>query len=174
MKQIPEYEGIYWASPDGYVCNGRKIMKTYTINSGYQCLKLHNACGRKSVLLHRLIAEVFIPNPENKPEVNHIDGNKGNNAVSNLEWVTSSENKLHALRTGIKEYNDPTLGLKIGSGSKYRNVSYDKARNKWSACIRVNGKNYYQKRFNTEEEAALHVNWIIDTMGLHDRPKNVI
>lgn len=52
----------------------------------------------KRKLHHRLIAECFIPNPHNKPHINHIDGNKVNNDISNLEWVTSSENRKHALK----------------------------------------------------------------------------
>jgi hypothetical protein len=60
---------------------------------------------RRTYFVHRLVALAWVPNPCNKPNVNHIDGNKTNNHPSNLEWVTSSENSLHAFRLGLRHAN---------------------------------------------------------------------
>ncbi len=76
-----------------------KVMKTYTHpKNGYQSIDLRIDKKHKRYLLHRLIAECFIPNPQNKPEVNHMDGDKTNNDISNLEWATHSENGKHSYR----------------------------------------------------------------------------
>lgn len=71
---------------------------TYVLNNrGYYAVGIR----RKTHMVHRLVAQVFIPNLENKPFVNHIDGNKLNNQMSNLEWCTARENNLHARQTGL-------------------------------------------------------------------------
>lgn len=170
-KAIPNFE-LYSISRDGVVNNGRKDLKPYLNNSGYLCIDLKQGVRTKH-LIHRLVAQTYIDNPNNYPIVNHIDGNKLNNHVDNLEWCTNSHNILHARASGLNPYNNPTKGLKIGKGSKYHNVTYDRARNKWKGSIRHEGKNLGQKRFNTEEEAGLYVNELIDRYGL-DRPKNII
>ena len=81
-----------------------KFLKKETDRHGYVRVKI-TFDGRKDnrlVSIHRLVANAFIPNPDHKPDVNHIDGNKSNNDVSNLEWCTKSENIQHAMRTGLK------------------------------------------------------------------------
>lgn len=71
------------------------------IQQGYKHVTLQIHGKAKRFRVHRLVAEAFIPNPENKPYVNHIDGNRQNNNVSNLEWVTPQENTKHAVSTGL-------------------------------------------------------------------------
>lgn len=153
-----------------------KILYTHIQNYGYEMLRVVNDEGiPKNMLVHRLVAMAFLTNYEEFPTVNHIDGNKLNNTLSNLEWCSYSHNLLHARRLGLNPYNTPTLGLKHKSNvSIYHNVGYDNARGKWNCGVRYKGKNYGQKRFNTEVEAALHVNLTIDKYNIPDRPKNII
>ena len=78
--------------------------------NGYPSIDLYDNGERSTKRVHRLVAEAFIPNPDNKPEINHIDGDKHNNDVSNLEWVTSKENCQHAWNRGLAKPSYSMLG----------------------------------------------------------------
>lgn len=109
-KWIKNYEGLYSVTEDGhiyrYVYNRAiEVAQRKNSNNGYLLITLHKGGGvRTDACVHRVVAETFIPNPENKKYVNHIDGNKTNNALSNLEWCTSKENCLHAYATGLNKH----------------------------------------------------------------------
>ena len=113
------YEGLYQISTYGNVMRmhdrahlNASLYKKQTERFGYYRIMLKKGGIQKSYQLHRLVAIAFIPNPDNKSEVNHIDGNSLNNEVFNLEWATSSENKYHL-------YNNRIIGDKRIWGSKF-------------------------------------------------------
>ena len=104
-KDVIGYEGLYRVSNLGRVkslckCN-EIILKAGMAKSGYFTVCLHNNKKPLTHNVHRLVAQAFIPNLENKRYVNHIDGNKQNNILSNLEWVTHGENMKHAYDIGL-------------------------------------------------------------------------
>lgn len=120
-KDIEDYEGLYKVSNLGRVkrlertdSNGRTlkemIMKTNKNGDEkkgyYERVYLSKDGIKKQMRVHRLVAQSFIPNPDNKQQVNHIDGNKLNNNVNNLEWVTGSENLKHAIDIGLYKPNN--------------------------------------------------------------------
>lgn len=89
----------YYVREDGVIFGKKGALKPVLTTHGYCNISIKELSGKfVSKRIHRLVAKAFIPNPENKPEINHIDGDKTNNHVSNLEWVTSQENQIHATR----------------------------------------------------------------------------
>lgn len=86
----------------GKIIKTPRIMSQKALNRGYHCVALKNAPFKtKLTKTHRLVANAFIPNSENKPEVNHKNGIKTDNRVDNLEWTTRYENAIHAIKTGL-------------------------------------------------------------------------
>lgn len=100
-KDVPNYEGIYKVSSDGKVMSANGIKKVEIAKNGYARVCLFKNGKGKHFSVHRLVAMVFIPNPLELEMVNHIDGNKLNNNVENLEWCDLSYNIKHAYRTGL-------------------------------------------------------------------------
>lgn len=87
---------------NGLALRKGKILKPSKTDKGYLRISLSIKSNKKNFLVHRLVAETFIENLNNLPDVNHKDGNKENNRVNNLEWVTKQENHIHAAKTGLK------------------------------------------------------------------------
>ena len=103
----------YSISSEGRVRNDEtnKMKSMDATSDGYHKVDLYSNGKRTSVRVHRLVAEAFIPNPNELPQINHIDGNKENNNVKNLEWVNNSQNMIHAYRTGLATPH-PTYGMR--------------------------------------------------------------
>ena len=109
-EDIAGYNGLYQVSNLGRVKNKKGlIMAQKPSKDGYVRLLLFKDGKYKAEYVHILVAKAFIPNPAHKPEVNHIDADKANNKVDNLEWVTSSENHSHAVALGLIPIC-PTIG----------------------------------------------------------------
>lgn len=119
-RNIPGYEKIYeidmcgnvYSVPrNGTTCN-YKIKKPFIKKEGYVSIVLNNK-GKKHFYIHRLVAQVFIPNPKNRPCVNHKNGIKTDNCVENLEWCTYSENHKHAYKINLMKKGEKHHGSKL-------------------------------------------------------------
>lgn len=108
------YEDLYAISSLGYIYSKRRQRKMKPSIDGwrYRQIYLSNQGTTTRFSLHRLVASYFVPNPDGKKEVNHKDGDKGNNAASNLEWSTRSENMLHGFRIGIMDHKGDKHGYR--------------------------------------------------------------
>lgn len=117
----------------------------HTNKKGYQFVRMYVEGKSKTYLVHRVVAQVHLSNPDGKPEVNHKDGNKSNNAVWNLEWVTSQENVNHSVDTGLVKRGSDRPNSKLSDSDVIE-----------IRRLRETGMNYYEigKRFNIAYQTA--------------------
>ena len=163
-KDIKDYAGLYQVSNFGRVkalekkrlCNQfggfciskEKIMKFGIDKNGYYLINLSKNNKTSTKRVSRIVAETFISNPDNFPQVNHINGIKTDNNASNLEWCTDNENKKHAFRTGLKSH--------IGIKNPATNLTEDNVRE----IRKLKGVMSYPKiakQFNTTEDAVYYI-----------------
>jgi len=179
--KIKGYEEMYSVTRDGKVYGHKrnKFLTPKITRYGYEEVVLSNQTnGKRSVkyvFIHRLVAKAFIQNQHKLPQVNHIDGNKLNNNVDNLEWSSAKDNIRHAWKTGLSKPSKPNLGRNMpGAKSKYRNVIYIGKNNSFKAviCRIKDGERFTKtKSFNidkyghneAERLAAQAVNEFINT-----------
>jgi hypothetical protein len=137
---VNRFEGIYMVSNLGNVkslariidygkikaLRPERILKHSVDSGGYKYCILSKGKVKKTIKIHRIVAEAFIPNPLNKPCVNHMDGKKQNNNLNNLEWCTHKENVVHAyknnLNSGIKGEKSHLSKLKLADIKKIRSI----------------------------------------------------
>lgn len=120
---IPDLQHEYCISSLGVVTNlsTGKVLKGTSITKNNRYVKIHLD---KFYALHRLVAQHFVPNPGNLPQVNHIDGDRYNNCASNLEWCTARSNVKHAYATGLKTNN--------GEVNPFRKLSNEQVARIWA------------------------------------------
>lgn len=106
-KVLTGYDGKYYVSRNGevYSVYRNKLLQGTLNHKGYKIIRLTHNKKAKTLILHRIIAKEFIPNPENKEQVNHLNAIKTDNRVENLEWVTVIENRTHALENNLVNKN---------------------------------------------------------------------
>jgi hypothetical protein len=115
-----------------------KILKPFATDNGYMQIQAWDGGKCKPLLVHRIVAEAFLENPNNLPQVNHKDGCKSNNRASNLEFCTSSENLHHAFAMGLKK--GKTIPVRCDDGTAYGSVqeaadALGISRSNISACL---------------------------------------
>lgn len=141
----------------------------YTNRTGYLAVNLYIHSKVHKFLVHRLVALAFIPNtaPEEYTVINHLDGNRLNNDISNLEWCTQSQNMKHAWDSGlVKNRHANASNKRKGSSSIYKGVSWSSSRNRWCVCVGYKGKTHSGGRFNCELEAAKAYDLLITKLGI--------
>jgi hypothetical protein len=149
MKPLKNYENLYYITDDLKIfsvarkgTSGNEIIPQMNTKNGYLRVSLSKDNKRKKVMLHRIIAENFIPNPNNYTIVDHINGNKLDNRIENLRWCSQAEN------TRFDNHK-----IRSNNTSGFRGISFDKRCSKYQTEISFDGKRIYVGKFDTLEMA---------------------
>lgn len=140
-KPIKGYEGLYEISNYGSVKSVRRVpelIRKPNVMKGYHCIALQKDKRVKVFRIHRLVAETFIcEQPGEEYQINHKDGNKANNHVDNLEWVTAKQNTRHAIATGLRKPYSEERRRKISVTSKrmWRDPEYRRAQSEHTQSL---------------------------------------
>lgn len=174
-------ETQYSVSNEGQVRNDNtNYLLSLTLSQGYRHVGLTINQKPKNCRVHRLVAEAFIPNPENKPYVNHIDGNRQNNNVNNLEWVTPQENIAHAHQTGLvkKTKGRPVIQYSLNGEEMITFVSAAEAerqlnilQSKITLCCQRKRLTSGDYQWRYADDPVKDVKPIIDRKGYHKSKK---
>lgn len=116
-QDINGFQGLYMVNPNGDImsCVRNKILKACLDTKGYKIIRLSKLGKKKTTTIHRLVGLAFVPNPNNKPQINHKDGDKLNNCYWNLEWCTRDENIAHAKEIGLIAYGEYNTAAKLSN-----------------------------------------------------------
>lgn len=157
IYQGEDYSDRLEVSNFGNVRNAKTkhVYKLHVNKNGYKqcCISLGGRDKKKVFKIHKAVAETFLSNPDNKPQVNHIDGNKLNNDIANLEWVTQSENLLHAYKNGL-------VPIRKGCDSpfcKFTQEDINFIKSNYISRSREYGTRALARRFNVSHESIRKV-----------------
>ncbi len=134
---------MYLIYTDGRVWSKKgkgRFLKPAKDRKGYLHVRIYNDEGHKTKKIHRLVAENLIPNPDNKPQVDHINRIRDDNRVENLRWVNQSENNLN-------------MKLRSCNTTGHKNITFRYDRNNYVVSKSINGKSYYQRQFKNKIDA---------------------
>jgi hypothetical protein len=153
MRQIKNHPN-YLITVEGKVfsLHTMRFLTLYVNNDGYNRIKLDG----KFYYVHRLVAQTYLPNPENKLEVNHIDGNKKNNMLCNLDWMTRSENMKHACDNGLIKVSE----LMRENGRRSTNL--------------IKGKNIYTSKIVLDESTGVFYDCVQDAANTIGKGKRYL